>query len=233
MPRFIKKKMPVRRRRYNRRRYMNSRKKTTIPKTKVFGFNRTREDLLSLESPSPGSGWLTTLDGQCVRTFSWSLANLPNYTEFSNLFNMYKLNQAIVSFFPTYSEINRNAETTSAITQSNIIISVWRNTTGTPIGATFTRAQLNEIAQKKQWMFPSNKKTTIKMPLTQLSQVYASTINTDYAKIRPKYISTGEPSTSHYGFNVAITRVDNQPFGSSSLQLLTKEKIYLTCKQVQ
>ena len=154
------------------------------------------------------------LAGQVVKTFAFALNELPNYTDFVNLFNMYKLNYAVVTFYPSYSVINRNGETTSALTQSNTIITVWQNSTGTPLNAAFTRAQLNEISQKKMYMMPSNRPFKIKFPLSQLSNIYASTVNTDYAKIRPKYISTGEAGTMHYGINVAITRCDNTSFWS-------------------
>jgi hypothetical protein len=226
--------MPRRKGQKNRR----SRKKQTAnaisvsrPKTKTYNFQRSREQLLALEDPDVGAtGWLSTFDDAVVKTFTFSLAELPNYSEFTGLFSQYKLNSAAIKMFPSYSQV---VSSTGSVASNNMIITVWPNYTGTPLTAAFTKAELNEIQSKRQWMFPLNKPTMIKMPLKQLNSIYNSTINTDYTVVRPRYISTTETATPHYGINVHICKCDGSAFGSDSARLKIFEKIYLTTKQVQ
>lgn len=198
-----------------------------VPKPRVMAFGRSTEYLLPLESPS--NGWIQTTDDALVKTFDFNLAELPNETDFTNLFSQYKLNMAILKIYPSASQV---VVSTGAAGTQNMIITVWANTHGVPLTSVFQNSDLLEIQRKKAWMFPLNKPTTIKMPLRQLSNTYAGSLNTDYATIKPRYISTGETTTPHYGMNVHIRKMDGTAFGSNSARLLIRQKIYLTCKQV-
>jgi len=71
------------------------------------------------------------------------------------------------------------------------------------------------------------------MRLKQLNSIYQSPLNTDYTVVRPRYISTTEVATPHYGMNVHIAKVDGSTFTTNSARLKIFEKIYLTCKQVK
>lgn len=204
---------------------------TRVPRPKVYSFCRSREQLLALEDPDAGAtGWTSTFDDAVVKTFTFGLSELPNFNEFTSLFREYKLNAAAVKFYPSYSTV---ASTDAAVVSNNIIITVWPNTTGTALTAAFTKAELNEIQRKRQWMFPLNRPTTIYMPLKQLNSVYNTTINTDYTVVKPRYISTAETTTPHYGINVHICKVDGSTFSTNSARLKIVEKVYLTTRQVR
>ena len=56
----------------------------------------------------------------------------------------------------------------------------------------------------------------IYQPMRQLSLLYNTITNSDYGTVKPKWISTGEPDTQHYGFNLRIGRVDGQDFTTGS-----------------
>lgn len=212
---------------YKKNALVNNRK---LVRPKTYGFSRTREHLLALESPT--DSWITTLDGSVVKTLAFSLSELNSYAEFTNLFDMYKLNMAIIKMYPSYSQV---VSTTASVASTNYVITVWPNTSGTALTAAFDQNALNQIQRKSQWMFPLNKPTQIKCYLKQLNQVYATTagLGTDYTVVKPKYISTAEPHTPHYGLNIHIRKVDGSSFGSDSARLLIKEKIYLTTRQVK
>ena len=206
-------------------------RRTTLPKPKVYPFKRSRQELLALEDPgAQATNWTTTFDGAVVKTFSFDLAGLPDYLEFQNLFQQYKLNMAMLKIFPTYSQV---ASTNGSVVSNNIIITIWPATHGVPLTAAFDSDDLLQIQRKRQFMFPMNKPTTIKMHLRQLTNIYASLANTDYATQKPRYIHTSEVNTAHYGMNVHIRRVDGGTFTTDSPRLLIKEQVYLTCKQVK
>ena len=220
---------PVRRR---RKTYTQPKINRRVPVPKVYPFVRSREQLLALEDPDVGAtGWITTFDDAVVKTFTFGLSELPDFGEFTSLFSQYKLNACVLKMYPSYSQVVMSGTTTPY--SNNIIITVWPNTDGTALTAAFTKAELNQIQRKSQWMFPLNRPTTIKMPLRQLSTTYNTAINSDYAVVKPRYISTSETTTTHTGFNVHIAKVDGSTFSSNSPRLKIMEKIYLTCKQVK
>lgn len=205
-------------------------KLTRVPPVKVYPFTRSREQLLALEAPDTGAtDWIATTDDCVVKTFAFGLSELPGFSEFTNLFREYKINSASIKFYPSYSQVISGS---GSVVANNIIITVWPNTSGSPLDAFFSKAALNEIQRKRQWMFPLNKPTSIYMPLYQLNQVYGSTVNTDYTVVKPRYIATTETTTPHYGMNVHIQKCDNSSFTSDSPRLKIMEKIFLTCRQV-
>ena len=222
------------RRRYIRRRYRRNNRlarRTTVPRPKVYSFKRSRQELLALEDPgAQATGWTTTFDNSVVKTFVWDLASLPDHTEFTNLFEQYKLNMAVLKMFPTYSQV---VSGTGPVVSTNVIITIWPAVHGVALTAAFDSDDLLQIQRKTQFMFPMNKPTTIKMPLKQLNNIYRSAVNTDYAVQKPRYINTSEAATPHYGMNVHIRRVDGGAFGPDSARLLIKEQVYLTTKQVK
>lgn len=220
-------------RRQTRRRktYTQPKMNRNVPRPKVYPFKRQRDQLLALEDPSVGAtGWVTTVDDAVLKTFTWNLAELSDFDEFTSLFAQYKLNAAVVKFFPSYSQVTSSG---TSVVSNNMIITVWPNTDGRALSSTFTKDELNQIQKKSQWMFPLSKPTSIKMNLKQLTQLYSSLANTDYAVTRPRYIGTSETSTPHYGMNVHIQKVDGSTFGSDSARLKIQETVYLTCKQVR
>ncbi len=220
-----------------RRQKKNMKKKRTAKRTgklismpRVFAFKRQMEEYVDFSDPP--SDWVTTLDNQIVRTFTYNLNDLPNHSEFVNLFSQYKLNYAVVEMFPNVSQMT-SGYVAGGQAASNYIVSVWRNTHGVPLNAAFTRDELLEIQKKSTFMMPTTKPTVFKMPLKQLSATYASTLNTDYAVVKPRYINTTEDTTQHYGINVAISRVDGSAFNSNAPNCLVRSTILLTCKQVK
>lgn len=219
-----------RKKRVYRKRNNYKRKASLVSIPKVIPFKRQMEEYVDFTSPP--SDWVTTLDNQLVRTFTYNLNDLPNHSEFVNLFAQYKLNYAIVEMFPNVSLMTAGYVQTGGAA-SNYTVTVWRNTHGVPLTAAFTRDELLEIQSKRTFMMPTTKPTRFKMPLKQLSTMYASTLNNDYATVRPKYINTTEDTTQHYGINVAISRVDGTAFNSNAPNCLVRSTILLTCKQVK
>lgn len=214
----------------NRKRNYRKPRAVMVSRPRVFAFKRQTETYLDMTSPS--DGWLTTLDNQIVKTFTFNLNDLPNHSEFVNLFAQYKLNYAVIELFPNVSAMTAGYVQTGGAA-SNFLCTVWRNTHGVPLTAAFTKDQLLEIQRKRTFMMPTSKPTRFKMPLKQLSTMYASTLNSDYATVKPRYINTTEDTTQHYGINVAISRVDGTAFNSNAPNCLVRNTVLLTCKQVK
>lgn len=225
---YRKKKRTYKKRTYNRPRT----RAALIPRPRTYAFSRATENFLNMDAPT--NGWVTTADNAVVRTFAWDLNSLTANSEFTNLFAQYKLNYAVVKMFPTVSKFVavQGAPIPSAY-GGNSIITVWRNVHGVALDSAFSTSDLLQIQSKRQFMVPSSKPTIIKMPLKQSSNLYGSLTNTDYAAVKPKYVSTTETSTPHYGLNVHIRKIDGTPYGAGGNDMLVKEQILLTCRQVK
>lgn len=200
-------------------------------RVRTYSFFRGNENLLACEAPT--DGWIASIiDNSIVKTFAFNLGELPNNSEFANLYRQYKLNYAVIKMFPSYSSV---VSTTGSVVSNNLIITMWPNTDGKALDSSFQDSQLLEKQSKRQFMMPQNKPLTLKMPLFQLRNTYGGAVlnPVDYAVAKPKYISTTEPNAPHYGINVHIRKVDGSAFASDSARFLIKEKIYFTCRQVQ
>lgn len=227
--------MPVTRKKMYKKKRTTKKRGRNVPRPLVYPFRRV--DQYNLDMGSPSEGWITTVDNCIVKTISFTLNQLTNYTEFVNLFESYKLNYGVIKIYPTTTG-NDVLVSSGGTNQVNNLISVWANTHGQSLDATFTIDDLNQIQKKKQWLMPSRNPTVIKMPLKQLSLRYGPTTippsTVDYASQKPRYISTSEPSTLHYGVNIHIQNTTGNGFLSSYNNfLLIQQQVLLTCKQVK
>jgi hypothetical protein len=190
-------------------------------------------------------------------TLRFSLNMLPGYSEFKNLFQQYKLNAVAVKIYPTTSAIvtqNINGPIgTGDIGTSNFQIITWKNETGEPYASgVFSEALLNQIPAKKVRMFPKNGPYTIICPLNQASATYNQSqtevevtdtagnivnvvkpFNIDYRAVKPRYISTVEDSTPHFGVNMLFRKLDDSDFDVLSPRLKFIFTLYFSCKGIK
>lgn len=191
----------------------------------VYPFTRSFENLVVLEAPS-GSFESTLQDNLVIGHIQVNLAELPGYTELQSLFAQYKLNGLTLKCTPTY-QLDADPASTETI-----ICDVWRSSHGQAPTAAFRLSDLLQIQKRQSFVMPQRKPFTRNMMLTQLNNVYTSALNTDYTVQKPKYLSTAESSTPHYGISFCFRRPDAAPFTSNSPRLLMNYTVKLTCKQV-
>lgn len=194
-------------------------------KPSVYPFTRQYEEMLVLESPS-GNFQNTAIDNLVVGQVAIALSSLPDYTDFTTLFQAYKLNALTLRVTPSYQ---LDADATTGET---IICDIWINPYGIAPGLGFTLNDLLQIQKRQSFIMPQRKSFTRSMKLNQLSETYGSSTNTDYSKQRPKYLSTSEASTPHYGLSFCFRRPDGAAMTSVSPRLLLNYTAKLTCKQV-
>lgn len=190
----------------------------------VYPFVRSFEQMLVLEAPSGNFG--NAQNNMVVGTMVVALSNLPNFGEFTTLFQAYKLNAIQLKFTPSYQVDSDPAA------GETIICDVWQNPYGNGPGSGFMLSSLLQIQKRQSFIMPSKRSFTRNMRLSQLSNTYGGTNNTDYAKVRPKYMSTAEPHTPHYGLSFCFRRPDGAPMTNMSPRLLINATVKLTAKQV-
>ncbi len=217
----------------------------------TYNFTRSFVETINLNSTSPPTGWTVVENGLC-RSQPFDISQLPNYSEFSNLFMQYRLKAVKQEYYFSdtgsvnhYSQTHFKPSVDSAATSYNnsgnkqIMMYTNPNAVGVNNTSSLTEGFFMEsqVAKKRLCLKPNPRPITIYAKLHQLTDVYSSELgSTDYAKSRPKFISTGETKTQHYGIDVRLQRIDGQEFSFEgsvypSVKIITK--IYLQCRQVK
>jgi len=184
----------------------------------TYSFKRSYSEVVQLNSSNPPLGW-SAVGNALHRQFVFKLSDLLDYTDFTNLFNQYKLTGVKVQFLfsNTQSSATQSLSTTvpSTYTNSQLILWIAPNPVGdsTTIGPT---QMLKISSHKKRLCLNGGKPINMYKKLTQLNEVHGGGGNTDFAMIRPRWVGTYEPHTLHYGQNVCIEKADQGVFASST-----------------
>lgn len=198
----------------------------TANRPAVHLFRRAFTKTLALSNVTAPAGW--TAEGNAIYSnFSYKLNDLLSATDFTNLFQQYKINgvkQELIF-----------SNTSSMDTNSQLLVYWDANKDGqsrTRSEQTFLDSQTSKHVILKP---PSKQKITLYTKLKQLSNTFKLT-DDDYAVVNPRWISTAEPNTPHYGCSMRIQRVDDKPFGTDLtnfqyLKIITT--MYIACKKVQ
>ena len=197
----------------------------------TYNFKRKMTMVIPLQ-PSV-EGWDSVDNGLC-RTWVFSLQQLQDFTDFTNLFALYKLNAVNVEM--TLSATNSNVNTPSgSANPSQILVYTAPNTIGFSENLNETYF-LNTTSSKKRNLMNSNGRgINFYMKLKQANNVFAGVSNEDYSVQRPKFISTSESSTPHYGINMRMQRVDGLPLStgySGDIYMKITTTYYIQTKQV-
>lgn len=212
-------------------------RKMTLKRELVYPFKRQFQRLIDLTAPDTGNNWYAAGNNSVVKTFAVSLATLTSHGEFQALFKQYKINYLVVELYPTHDTTNlayAPATGSYPITNSQIIVNMWRARAGIGLDSTFTNSQLLQIQNKKTFMTNSSRPIKFKMYLNQLSERFDGDPTIDSLGIvKSKYISTTRDEVTHYGHNIHLQKVDESAFTSQDLKFKAVYTVYFTCKQVQ
>lgn len=240
--------MPYRRRIVRRKRRPYRKKNVTKKKRlvrvqrglrpAVHIFRRSITQTIALSTTAVPEGWYAS-GNNLYKNWGFSLSSLNSFAEFTDLFKYYKLAGARIQMY--FSNTNSSAATGpggSYNPNAQILMHIDTNQDGedsstSGLEATYLNSQ---TAKKRLCLNTLGKPIDIYMPLRQQSMIYGGAANTDYATVRPKWISTTEPTTPHFGFKMMLQRVDGQGFASIAannqyVKIITT--LYFKCKKVE
>ena len=201
----------------------------------VYPFKRSLSVTIGLNSSSPPEGWSVS-GNNLYKNWGFSLAQLGSHTEFTQLFKYYKLAGVRVQLY--FSNTNSNARESGSSPNQQIIMWMDTNKDGADLSASGLEATYlnSQTAKKRLCLKTTGKPIDIYMPLRQQSMIYGGVGNTDYATVRPKWISTTEPATPHFGYKMMLQRVDGQAFTSgisNSQYCKIIQTLYFKCRKVE
>lgn len=235
------KKVYKRKRNY-RKYYKKSKPKLGKPskglRQSVYLFKRRKVDVIQLNTQSPPDDWEVGAFNSLYTQTSYKLDDLREDTDFTNLFKMYKLTAVSLKFMfsntisGSINDHNGINPKTYSNSQILVMYSPWM---AGETRATDASYMLDCQASKRRLGLNGGKPIKMYVPLRQLSMVYRTLTDTDYASSKPRWLATTEPSTPHYGVNICFQRADQSLFAgdSSNYQSCRIETTYyIACKGV-
>lgn len=128
----------------------------------------------------------------------FTLADLPNYTEFTSLFQSYRIKKVVVRYIPLNGS--------SGVSGTGGALSLNTGLCATVIdyndASTATLAALQEFRTCKIWNMYRQHSRTIYPKVA--NEVYISGVSTGYSDGSNPWCSTNSASIPHYGFKVSI-----------------------------
>ncbi len=231
-----KRRAPVRKRR-------NYRKRPVLAKAMrpaVYYFKRRYSEVVTLNTASPPLGWSAS-GNSLVRTFVFKLSDLLDYSDFTNMFNQYKLTGVKLEFIfsNTSSGPVGNTDSASSVpaVQSNSQIMMWLCPNNTGDGQTVGPNEMLKISSStKRACINGGRSIHTYQRLNQLGLVYGGVGNDDHSMVKPRFISTSEPHALHYGQHCCLEKSDQTVFASDitnyqSVRILYT--YYIHCRQVE
>lgn len=174
----------------------------------------------------PPTGWTLFPSNDCIQKgWAFALSGIPDYTQFTSLYTSYKLTGVRLQMFPSCNSIQAYREL------SNIIMWIKPAKYGQTISNVSELVSTQGI--KKRLVFRDQRPLDIYMPLTQLAQVYGTSVTTDYHPIKPKWISTSEKDTIHYGFDMIFQTVSGGEIIDQPMTIKMISTMYFQCKGVK
>ncbi len=206
---------------------------------RVYNFTRSYVETIQLVNNPSGpvpSGWSVTDDAGMVKAQAFNLAQLPDYSEFTSLYAQYRILAVKTTMY--FSSTNSNAGDDS-LANRQILLYMAPNRNGvsnTVKPLTESHFLQTQATKKKLCLNTNGRPISVYMKLNQLNEVFSGTVNTDYTAVRPKFLSTTETATPHYGLDFRFQRVDNAGFsagGAAYPSCKMIHKVYLQCRQVE
>lgn len=227
--------MPIRRkqvRRKPRRRNALSKPMHIVPRKprmapRVLQFKRKFVQDLVLNTTAPPTGWTSlasTGDEALVLNYVISMAQLPNYTAFTNLFDSYRIKGVRIQGYYSFT-------TAQPENQAQAMLYYCRDHLGQSTAAQLSEDWFLERPRSRKRLLVNSvgrPSFDMYMPLTQLANTYQSVTNNDYTMKRPRFISTNEVNTPHYGCNLRIQRIDGNVFTSATSNQYPTLKLFTT-----
>lgn len=227
-----------------RKRYHRNKAKMGKPskglRQSVYLFKRRTVQVVNLNTQNPPEDWEVGSFNSLYKQTTYSLDDIRDQTDFTNLFSMYKLSAVSLKFMfsntgsvPTGTTNNISSPPqTYSNSQILVMYAPWRAGSTEATDANYMR---DCQASKRRLGLNGGKPIKMYMPLRQLTMVYRSLTDTDYTSSKPRWISTAESSTPHYGVSICFQKADQGQFASDSTNYQScriEATYYIACKGV-
>jgi len=164
--------------------------------------------------------------GDILGAYTFSLSKLPNYTEFTALFDRYRINGVLIEFMPAVDSFSTQpgvSMTAFALPQVRTIIDHTED--GAP-------ANFNEMYQYKNCkMTQGNRIHKRFLKPAVLTSAFETAVSTAYIPKWKQWITTDDPTTPHYCIKYGINALPSAAMGTLYYRVYTT--YYFQCKDLK
>lgn len=210
--------------RYNRRRDMPRRmRKPRRPfwyKKGAYGNKKIKQPVQYFVRTAYRQNFISaSTAGSSVASINFQLANIPNVTDFTNLYDQYMIKAVQVKFIPRVSEVSAGASA-----MGNLWIILDYDDSVVP-------GSLNQMLQYQNVKRSQNNKIhTRYLKPAIANEVFATGIATAYNAKKNVWLDATNDAVEHYGIKIWV---DQLPAGSATIQYDVVTKFYLAFKNVR
>lgn len=151
------------------------------------------------------------------QAFNFSLDDLPSYTEFTALYDMYKINAVKVSFLPQMTENISLTSVNNPHAYTRFFSAIDYNDSTAP-------SSIDELRQ-----YQTCKYTPILRPHKRY--IYKPKILDSSNTSRSPWIATSSPSTNYFGLKIAVENMNSTT--TTSMDYVIEAKYYVSFKNVK
>lgn len=206
--------------------------RTSVQRRNYLGYSsisriRTRPHMFMRWTATPGGvGSIANVNlvSDTFVTIAFKLSDLPDFADFTSLYDQYRINKVVLNFRRT-NDYSNQAALAAGIRSSMLYTIIDHDDIGVP-----TLAEMRQYANCKEWSTDrDHSRATVPAVLVQN---YETSIATAYTPKFKQWVSTTDPGTQHFGMKVCLHMNDNTPATNATIIIITA-KYYISCKNVK
>lgn len=201
---------------YRRKKKVVQRKKLVVPRKRITSYTHRFVRNFDSGTISGNALYAPYLSGA-----SFSLSQVPNASEFTSLFDMYKLTYVILKFYLT---IDPSAQTATTATFPRI----WLAADYDDATAPSTLDDLRQHARVRDTVLTPNRPVIFKVRPAIASTIYQTGVSSTYGPRWNAWIDCQNSSTPWYGLKWGL-----DDFTNTNYRLKIEGKMYFACKDVR
>jgi len=174
---------------------------STIPDVRPLRLKSTLRTCTLVRSASKNTIQANT--GDTVYAYNFQLADVPNYSDYTNLFDQYRLLQVVVTFTPYINSVAAGSGISPGI------IGTWIDYNDASLPSNLQQGQQYETFQRNACFEPF---TRVLNPQSSVALYGGATVNS-YGTRYAQWIDSASPSVQHYGLKYCI---HNATFANST-----------------
>lgn len=176
---------------------------------------------------SLGDGSLTAFSNNHI----FKLENVVNATEFSQLFDLFRIDKVIVTYRLVNNPDANNYLNSATTAQANWYPSVWSINDYDDANPENISEMKERIGVKNRILYPNKKMTFVVRPKV-LVQTYRTALTTGYAP-RSLFVDMAQQDIPHYGLKTTIDFSGVAPSAAQQYKIIQEFQYFFTCRNVR
>lgn len=140
---------------------------------------------------------INVVDNLMLGAMQFTLSNVAQYTDFTNLFDQYRIDRILVQFFPTWTSKDAPVNATNSFVPTMCVAPDWDDST--------VPGSLAELNAKPEVQYHrTDKPFSVWVKPHVDTEIYRTAVTTGYGNMKNAWIDSASSDIPHYGLKYAI-----------------------------